>query len=259
MNNAITLILGLVYSLSVSADFLYNIQEPVAINHGFTGGIDYEAESQQDTLLITTETHGSPKIGINITTLGNGRDHTSGIRSNLINNSISPDGNVAVYANAISNGLNSWQAAIHGEVRHNSGTSIAGNFEVANYANFGDLYGVVVNNVSSTSNPFHPISGESIRPAKNSVGIKVMSDGSNWNTGLLLEGGYNSGNAIDIEGNYNIAIAGKKVIGPSIPGWETPKTQKIRKALTNSSDLQETIQVLNTLIADLKKHGLITE
>ncbi len=250
----------LILSFNTQARFIYNIQEPVAINHNFTGGVDYEAESRQNAFLVTTETHGSPKIGINVTTIGNGADHTAAIRANLVNNSTSPDGNVAVYANSMSTGYNSWQAAIHGEVRHASGTSIAGNFEVSNYSNSGNLYGIVVNNVSLTNNSYHPITGEFIRPSNHSTAIKVIDDGAQWNTGLHLDGGYKSGNAIDITGNYNISINGRKVLGSTVRGWShNTIAPSHRQALNELSDLRETILVLNTLIKDLKQHGLITE
>lgn len=249
-----------ILSFIVQARFIYNIQEPVAINHGFTGGIDYETESKQDGLLVTTETNGSSKIGINVTTIGNGADHTAAIRANLINNSISPDGNVAIYANATSTGYNSWQAAIHGEVRHVSGTSIAGNFEVSNYSNSGDLYGIVVNNVSLTRNAYHPITGAPVRPSYNSTAIKVLDDGAHWNTGLYLDGGYGSGNAIDITGDYSISINGTQVLGSTVRGWShNTIVPSHRQALNELSDLRETIMVLNTLIKDLKQHGLISE
>lgn len=253
-------ILLLILSFNTHAKFIYNIQDPVAINHEFTLGIDYEAESKQDALLVTTETHGSPKIGINVTTVGNGTDHTAAIRANLVNNSTSPDGNVAVYANAMSTGYNSWQAAIHGEVRHASGTSIAGNFEVSNYTESGDLYGIVVNNVSLSNNAYHPVTGQPLRPSNNSTAIRVMDDGAQWNTGLHLDGGYKSGNAIDITGNYNISINGSKVLGSAVRGWgHNTIAPAHRQALNELSDLRETILVLNTLIKDLKQHGLISE
>lgn len=254
----LTFVILTTLSATTHARFIYNIQEPVAINHGFTGGIDYEAESRQDAFLVTTETNGSPKIGVNITTVGNGTDHTAAIRANLINNSTSPDGNVAVYANAMSTGYNSWQAAIHGEVRHASGTSIAGNFEVSSYTNSGSLYGIVVNNVSLTSNAYHPITGKPVRPSNNATAIKILDDGAQWNTGLHLDGGYTSGNAIDITGDYSIRINGTKVLGSAIKGWEhNTIAPSHRQALNELSDLRETILVLNTLIQDLKQHGLI--
>jgi hypothetical protein len=65
------------------------------------------------------------------------------------------------------------------------------------------------------------------------------------NTGMNLASGY----------NYNINSL--KVVGARITGWGTPTTTTNRGALTSSSTTTDVLQVLGTLITDLRTHGLI--
>jgi hypothetical protein len=54
-----------------------------------------------------------------------------------------------------------------------------------------------------------------------------------------------------------LQINSTQVVGTRITGWGTPTTTVNRGALTNSSTTTDVLQVLGTLITDLRTHGLI--
>lgn len=234
------------------------ISELLYVNNLYDDGIDLGDVLENNAVLVTTETNGSPKLGINTTAVAHGHDHASAIRANLVNKSRSPDGNTAVYANAMSTEVYGWQAALHGEVRHQNGTSIGCNVEVANYSVTGNLYGVVINNVSRTSNPTHPVTGSPIQPSRNSVALKILDDGSQWDKGVEITGRFKSDKALSIDYG-SIYLHDDKVIGYRVKGWQTPTTPTRREALSEIASLKDTIRTLNTLIRDLQSHGLIGE
>ncbi len=136
------------------------------LNKGFTGGVSPGNAAVNTALLVTAETADtSPldavesRIGISITAQANGAQHASGIRSNLVNYSTDGQGCAAMYAQSVTLPSSLWTAALHGETRHDGGTSIAGSFESASYSTAGAFYGIVVNNTTTGAPATHPISG----------------------------------------------------------------------------------------------------
>ena len=140
--------------------------DTIWLSRDFNSGVSATDTSKKTPLLITVGNPDEPvisseytRVGINITARGRGAQHIDCIRASLINHSTDGQGNTAIYASASSVPGALWSAALHGETKHDGGTSIGMSSESASYTTGGTFYGAVLNNTTGTAAEFHPTTG----------------------------------------------------------------------------------------------------
>ena len=214
---------GTVYS--VGGDFTW-------VNDEFATGVNILSQARNNSILLTSETSDEAvldgslsKVPLSVTVEANGGQHGSGIRSNLVNKSTDGNGCTAIYAKASNcGGSVNWGAAIHGETRHDKGTSIGISSENCSYSTDGSMYGVVINNTGVSAEETHPITGAAKVEVENAVACLILGSSTeekdNWKYGLQLKNPSirSDGEAIRIDANCKdgIYVAGTSYTSSAI-------------------------------------------
>lgn len=143
--------------------------DTIWLSRDFNSGVSATDTAKKTPLLITVGNPDEPvisseytRVGINITAMGRGAQHIDCIRASLINHSTDGQGNTAIYASASSVPGALWSAALHGETKHDGGTSIGMSSESASYTTGGSFYGAVLNNTTGTAAELHPTTGSPV-------------------------------------------------------------------------------------------------
>ncbi|WP_281441226.1 phage tail-collar fiber domain-containing protein [Aeromonas veronii] len=140
--------------------------DTIWLSRGFDSGVSPTQSAMKTPFLITIGTPDEEvmsaehtRVGLNITAIARGAQHADCIRASLINKSTDGKGNTSVYGSAASTPYAMWSAALHGETKHDGGTSIAISSESASYTINGTFYGAVINNTTGTADEVHPVTG----------------------------------------------------------------------------------------------------
>ena len=195
-------------------------------NDSFSTGINFPEQARKSLILLTAETSTNTtlsdslgRIPLSITTTAKGAQHSSGARSNLLNQSTNGNGNTGFYGRATNYSNAFWGAAIHGETRHNGGTSIGISSENAGYSVNGSMYGVTSHITTGTSDTHPEDNSTSVAsPTGDRVGfITLGSDQTSTvgNNGRWLEGLRIKDNSIATTGT-GIKIEGSQSSSGSI-------------------------------------------
>ena len=169
--------------------------DSIWLNRGFTGGVSFAATAAKSPLLITVENPDEPvmngahtRVGINITAKGVGAQHIDCIRASLINHSTDGQGNTAIYASASSVPGALWSAALHGETKHQGGTSMAISSENASYTTTGTFYGCVINNTTGSAAETHPTTGASVVTHPEATALYITGGDTRGDKGQWVRG-----------------------------------------------------------------------
>lgn len=175
---------------------LRNIQsDTLWLSRDFNSGVSATDSAIKTPLLITVGNPDQPelsslytRVGANITAIGRGGQHIDCIRASLINYSTDGQGNTAIYASASSTPTALWSAALHGETKHNGGTSIAISSESASYTPGGTFYGAVLNNTTGTAAETHPTTGAPVVAHPTATALYITGGTSRGEMGQWVRG-----------------------------------------------------------------------
>ncbi|WP_323992788.1 phage tail-collar fiber domain-containing protein [Aeromonas dhakensis] len=169
--------------------------DAIWLSRDFDSGVSATASAGKTPFLITIGNPDEPvmdsahtRTGLNITAIGRGAQHIDCIRASLINKSSDGLGNTAVYASSVSVPGAMWSASIHGETKHEGGTSIALSSESASYANSGTFYGAVLNNTTGTAAEFHPITGSRVTEHQEATALYITGGDTRGKMGQWQRG-----------------------------------------------------------------------
>jgi hypothetical protein len=182
-------------------DGIYAENYDLWLNDGFSTGVNDQLTNAM--ILVTAQTEDSSpldgtkaKIGYSSTVRALGAQHADGARFNLLNSSSDGNGNTGVYCQAVAGPLANWSAAVHGETRHEGGTSIGISSENASYANVGSFYGMVLNNTTAGApdGTPHAITGTTATVKHDTATALLMSgtagsDKGEWRYGIRFRDG----------------------------------------------------------------------
>lgn len=181
---------GTVYNSS--GGFTYN-------DDGFTGGINLASQARTNQMLFTSATPDTTpqdpadsRVPLSVTVQAKGSNHASGVRSNLVNESDDGNGCTAFYGRATNFAGANWGAAVHGETRHNGGTSIGVNSESAGYTSSGNMIGVNVHNTTGTGDLHPEDASASDASPSSAVAVNILGSGDllnnqgRWGYGLRV-------------------------------------------------------------------------
>jgi len=192
-------------------------------NDSFTIPVNLAQQARNNQILITASTPDTTpqdpadsRIGMGVTIEANGSNHASGVRSNLVNKSDDGNGCTAFYGRSTNYSNANWGAAVHGETRHNGGTSLGLNSENAGYSSSGTMIGVNCQNTTGTTDLHPEAGGASNASPSDSVAFNVLGSshtatvGNNgrWGYGLRIkpDSVRTTGKAIAIECESTIGI-----------------------------------------------------
>lgn len=162
----------------------------------FSGGVNLFNSARTTPLLVVVETDDVSgldptlsRVGVSVTNIARGSQHADGITATISNYSDDGQGNTAFYGRGHSDVLANWTAAVHGEVRHGGGTSIALSAECDPFESTGSIYGLVLNNVASGGLAAHPTTGNAKTDNDNMTAAYIQgsindSALAGWNFGL---------------------------------------------------------------------------
>ena len=169
--------------------------DTIWLSRGFNSGVSATDTAKKTPLLITIGNPDEPvlnsdhtRVGINITARGRGAQHIDCIRASLINYSTDGQGNTAIYASASSVPGALWSAALHGETKHDGGTSIGMSSESASYTTGGTFYGAVLNNTTGTAAETHPTTGASVVAHPTATALYITGGNTRGEMGQWVRG-----------------------------------------------------------------------
>lgn len=169
--------------------------DTIWLSRDFNSGVSATDTAKKTPLLITVGNPDQPvinseytRVGINITAIGRGAQHIDCIRASLINYSTDGQGNTAIYASASSVPGALWSAAIHGETKHDGGTSIGMSSESASYTTGGTFYGAVLNNTTGTAAETHPTTGASVVAHPSATALYITGGNTRGEMGQWVRG-----------------------------------------------------------------------
>ena len=169
--------------------------DTIWLSRDFNSGVSASDTAKKTPLLITVGNPDEPvisseytRVGINITARGRGAQHIDCIRASLINHSTDGQGNTAIYASASSVPGALWSAALHGETKHDGGTSIGMSSESASYTTDGTFYGAVLNNTTGTAAETHPTTGASVVAHPQATALYITGGNTRGEMGQWVRG-----------------------------------------------------------------------
>lgn len=169
--------------------------DTIWLSRDFNSGVSATDTARKTPLLITVGNPDQPvldsnftRVGINITAIGRGAQHIDCIRASLINYSTDGQGNTAIYASASSVPGALWSAALHGETKHDGGTSIGMSSESASYTTGGVFYGAVLNNTTGTAAETHPTTGASVVAHPSATALLITGGNTRGEMGQWVRG-----------------------------------------------------------------------
>lgn len=165
------------------------------LSRDFNSGVSASDTARKTPFLITVGNPNEPvlssehtRVGMNITAIGRGAQHIDCIRASLINESTDGQGNTAVYGSSISKPNALWSAALHGETKHEGGTSIAISSENASYSTLGSFYGQVINNTTGTAAEFNPSTGTQVVAHPSATALYITGGTTRGEMGQWVRG-----------------------------------------------------------------------
>lgn len=169
--------------------------DTIWLSRDFDSGVSPSESAVKTPLLITVGNPDEPvldplftRVGATITAIGRGAQHIDCIRASLINYSSDGQGNTAIYASASSIPGALWSAALHGETKHQGGTSIGVSSESASYADTGTFYGAVLNNTTGTAAETHPTTGAPVTAHPQATALYITGGTTRGEMGQWVRG-----------------------------------------------------------------------
>ena len=169
--------------------------DSIWLSRDFNSGVSISSSAQKTPFLITVGNPDEPVMdakhtrnGLVITAIGRGAQHIDCIRASLINYSTDGQGNTAVYASASSIAGSMWSAALHGETKHNGGTTIGISSETATYSTSGSAYGAVINNTSGSAASVHPSTGDAVTAHPTATALYITGGNTRGEMGQWVRG-----------------------------------------------------------------------